>query len=399
MANFEKLTIKSAEALQAARALALRRENPVVNDAHLLAALLEQDEGIVAPLLGKVGVNVTGLKADVEREIGRFPKQSGGVEPQFSREVTQALDRAEAEARKLGDDYVSTEHLLVGLFDTKGTAARTLLSAAGVAADDLRGALTAVRGAHRVTDQSPEDQYQALKRFTRDLTDAARAGKLDPVIGRDDEVRRVIQVLSRRTGRGSAVESASGEGSRHDDKPRRAVVPVQRERLADAALGHHRETHGVGERQIQVVEPGEPLTHGARLEVGRAGDHHVRRPADRPHEGQRGGAVHSPQYEGVALRQHEVGRDHASPLAHPFPQHLGEGGMVGVPAINQRVPGAGVHEHFSGHVAVPAACAVPAALVPRAGHLAPCPRETGRAPAPRRSPPPSVGCPPPPPSR
>jgi ATP-dependent Clp protease ATP-binding subunit ClpB len=108
MPNFEKLTIKSAEALQAARALAVRRENPVVNDAHLLAALLEQDEGIVAPLLGKVGVNVTGLKADVEREIGRFPKQSGGVEPQFSREVTQALDRAEAEAKKLGDDYVST---------------------------------------------------------------------------------------------------------------------------------------------------------------------------------------------------------------------------------------------------------------------------------------------------
>jgi ATP-dependent Clp protease ATP-binding subunit ClpB len=212
MPNFERLTIKSAEALQAARSLAVRRENPVVNDAHLLAALLEQDEGIVAPLLGKVGVNVTGLKADVEREIGRFPRQSGGVEPQFSREVTQALDKAEAEAKKLGDDYVSTEHLLVGLFDTRGTAARTLLSAAGVSADDLRDALTAVRGAHRVTDQSPEDQYQALKRFTRDLTDAARAGKLDPVIGRDEEVRRVIQVLSRRTKNNPVLIGEPGVG-------------------------------------------------------------------------------------------------------------------------------------------------------------------------------------------
>jgi ATP-dependent Clp protease ATP-binding subunit ClpB len=212
MPNYEKLTLKSTEALQTARSLAEARQNPVINDAHVLAALLDQDEGVVAPVLGKVGVNVTGLKADVQRELERLPKQSGGADPQFAREVTAALDKAEAEAKRLGDDYTSTEHLLVGLFETKGTTARQLLSAAGVTADDLRDALSAVRGAHRVTDQTPEDQYQALKRFTRDLTDAARQGKLDPVIGRDEEVRRVVQVLSRRTKNNPVLIGEPGVG-------------------------------------------------------------------------------------------------------------------------------------------------------------------------------------------
>jgi ATP-dependent Clp protease ATP-binding subunit ClpB len=212
MANFEKLTIKSAEALEAARGLARTRGNPVANDAHLLAALLEQDEGIVAPLLGKVGVNVAKLKADVARELDRFPRQSGGAEPTLSREFMHALDRAEAEAAKLGDEYVSTEHLLVGLAETRGTAARALLSAEGVDAQELRQALTAVRGAHRVTDQRPEEKYQALEKFTRDLTESARQGKLDPVIGRDEEVRRVIQVLSRRTKNNPVLIGEPGVG-------------------------------------------------------------------------------------------------------------------------------------------------------------------------------------------
>jgi ATP-dependent Clp protease ATP-binding subunit ClpB len=212
MPNFEKLTIKSAEALEAARADARRRGNPVANDAHLLAALLEQDEGIVAPLLGKVGVNVTKLKADVAREIERFPTQSGGAEPQFAREVLRALDTAEAEAKTLGDDYTSTEHVLVGLVETKGTAAKALLSAENVDAGELREALKAIRGAHRVTDSTPEDQYRALERFTRDLTAAARQGKLDPVIGRDEEVRRVVQVLSRRTKNNPVLIGEPGVG-------------------------------------------------------------------------------------------------------------------------------------------------------------------------------------------
>jgi ATP-dependent Clp protease ATP-binding subunit ClpB len=212
MANLERLTIKSAEALNSARDLARTRGNPITNDAHLLSALLDQDEGITMPLLGKVGVNVAKLKADVAREIDRFPKQSGGGEPQFSREVMEALDKAEAEAGKLGDEYISTEHLLIALAETKGTAARQLLGAEGVNVDDLREALTTVRGAHRVTDQSPEDQYQALQKYTRDLTDAARKGKLDPVIGRDEEVRRVVQVLSRRTKNNPVLIGEPGVG-------------------------------------------------------------------------------------------------------------------------------------------------------------------------------------------
>ncbi|HEY2806192.1 MAG TPA: ATP-dependent chaperone ClpB [Gemmatimonadales bacterium] len=212
MANLEKLTIKSSEALNAARDMARQRGNPVTNDAHLLAALLDQDEGIALPLLGKVGVNVTKLKADVAREIERFPRQSGNIEPQFSREVMQALDAAEAEADKLRDEYISTEHLLIGLAETKGTAARALFSAEEISARDLREALTVVRGAHRVTDQTPENQYQAIEKYTRDLTEAARSGKLDPVIGRDEEVRRVVQVLSRRTKNNPVLIGEPGVG-------------------------------------------------------------------------------------------------------------------------------------------------------------------------------------------
>ncbi len=212
MANFEKLTIKSAQAFEDARARARSLGNPVVNDAHLLAALLAQDEGIVGPLLGKAGVNVPKLEADVQREIARFPTQSGGGEPSFAREVMQVLDRAEAEAARMGDDFTSTEHLLVALVETKGTTARELLSLAEVDAAALREALAAVRGAHRVTDQRPEEKYQAIERFTRDLTDQARLGKLDPVIGRDEEVRRVVQVLSRRTKNNPVLIGEPGVG-------------------------------------------------------------------------------------------------------------------------------------------------------------------------------------------
>jgi ATP-dependent Clp protease ATP-binding subunit ClpB len=212
MPNFEKLTIKSAEALEAARTLARRRGNPVVNDAHLLAALLEQDEGVVAPLVNKVGLNVAHLKDEVGRELDRFPTQSGGGDPTLSREVLAVLDRAESEAASLGDDFVSTEHLLVALADTKGTTARELFTAAGVTKRELLAALTAVRGAHQVTDQHPETQYKALERFTRDLTELARSGKLDPVIGRDEEIRRVVQVLSRRTKNNPVLIGEPGVG-------------------------------------------------------------------------------------------------------------------------------------------------------------------------------------------
>src|SRR5207253_2598464 len=183
------------------------------NDAHLFLALLSQDDGIVVPLLQKAGLNVAQLTAETEREIDRFPKQSGTMaEPTLAREVSRVLDRADAEAKALGDAYVSTEHLLLVLAEEKGTTARQLLSSGGVDRDDLLAALQGVRGAHRVTDQEREQKYQALERFTRDLTEQARKGKLDPVIGRDEEIRRVMQVLSRRTKNNPVLIGEPGVG-------------------------------------------------------------------------------------------------------------------------------------------------------------------------------------------
>ncbi len=209
----ERLTVRAAEALQQGVSLARSRGNPVVNDAHLFCALLSQDDGIVVPLLQKAGLNVTQLKAETEREIERFPKQSGAAaEPALSREVSKVLDQADEEAKALGDAYVSTEHLLLGLVEEKGTTAKQLLSAAGIDRGHLLAALQGVRGGHRVTDQEPEQKYQALERFTRDLSEQARKGKLDPVIGRDEEIRRVMQVLSRRTKNNPVLIGEPGVG-------------------------------------------------------------------------------------------------------------------------------------------------------------------------------------------
>src|SRR5438876_3277722 len=208
----DRLTVKAAEALQQAAALARSKGNPVINDAHLFYALLQQEEGIVVPLLQKAGLNVTQLQAETEREIERFPKQSGGADPTLSRELSRVLDRADEDAKALGDAYVSTEHLLLALAEEKGTTARQLLSAGKVGRAELLAALESVRGAHRVTDQEPESKYQALERFTRDLTEQARKGKLDPVIGRDEEVRRVMQVLSRRTKNNPVLIGEPGVG-------------------------------------------------------------------------------------------------------------------------------------------------------------------------------------------
>jgi len=209
----ERLTVKAAEALQQAATLARARGNPVINDAHLFLALLAQDDGIVVPLLQKAGLNVTQLTSETEREIDRFPKQSGTTaEPTLSRELSRVLDRADEEAKALGDAYVSTEHLLLALVEEKGTTAKQLLSAASVDRSVLMAALEGVRGTHRVTDQEPEQKYQALERFTRDLTEQARKGKVDPVIGRDEEIRRVMQVLSRRTKNNPVLIGEPGVG-------------------------------------------------------------------------------------------------------------------------------------------------------------------------------------------
>src|ERR1041385_5140562 len=209
----DRLTLKAQEAFRDAAAIAAERGNPVINDAHLFAALLAQDEGVVQPLLQKAGLNVAALREATDREIAKLPTQEGarGSET-YSRELNRVFDLAEKEAKELGGAYVSTEHLLIGLVEEKGTTARGLLSGFGLSARELREALAAVRGSHRVTDQTPEGSYQALTRFTRNLTDQARNGKLDPVIGRDEEVRRVMQVLSRRTKNNPVLIGEPGVG-------------------------------------------------------------------------------------------------------------------------------------------------------------------------------------------
>ncbi len=211
MVNADRLTVKSTEALNDAIALARQSGNPQVYDVHLLLALLRQDEGIVVPILQKLGANVASLRDQLEREVERLPKQSN-AQPSLSRELNGVLDRAEGEARQLNDEYISTEHLLLALADARGTESKTLLDGVGATKSALLDALRSVRGSHRVTDQTPENQYQALQRYTRDLTDVARKGKLDPVIGRDEEIRRVIQVLSRRTKNNPVLIGEPGVG-------------------------------------------------------------------------------------------------------------------------------------------------------------------------------------------
>ncbi len=211
MLNADRLTVKAAEALQAAGAEARRRRNPEVHGVHLLDALLSQEEGIVRPVLQKLEVAPGLIQSRAREAMDRMARVEGGADPTLSRDLRTALEGAEAMARELGDEYVSTEHLLLGLTSEKNDAGR-ILRDAGATLSELQSALEGVRGSHRVLDQNPEDSYQALDRYSRDLTAQARQGKLDPVIGRDEEIRRVIKVLARRTKNNPVLIGEPGVG-------------------------------------------------------------------------------------------------------------------------------------------------------------------------------------------
>ena len=191
--------------------------------------LLAQDEGVVRPLLQKAGLNLTAVTEAVERELARFPTQSGGgAEPSFSREIQRIFDRADAEAREARRPVHL--HRAPAPGDGRGEGhhrSATFSARQNISADDLRPALQEVRGSHRVTDQSPEEKYQALEKYTRNLTEEARKGKLDPVIGRDEEIRRCMQVLSRRTKNNPVL---IGEPGRREDGDRGRAGPAHRER-------------------------------------------------------------------------------------------------------------------------------------------------------------------------
>lgn len=198
--RFDKFTLKAQEAVQRAQELADSHHHQEFSPEHLLLALLEQKEGLVVPLLQKLGAIPELIKSDLEKELNRLPRVHGAAGQMYiSSALKGVFDRAGQEAKRLKDEYLSTEHLLIALSEEKNSPAGEILRQRGTTRESIFKALISVRGIQRVTDQNPEDKYQALERFSRDLTDLARKGKLDPVIGRDDEIRRVMQVLSRRT--------------------------------------------------------------------------------------------------------------------------------------------------------------------------------------------------------
>src|SRR5947199_1491462 len=211
--RWDKFTVKAQEAVQRASQLASEHGNPELQPIHLLAALLEDKENIVPLVLEKIGIGPQAVLTDVYGQIEKLPKVSGqAAQPGLSNEASNLLEQAFKEASNFKDEYVSTEHLLLATTHLKRDAAQQILAQRGATYDAILKALTVVRGSQKVTDQNPEAKYQALERYARDLTEQARRGKLDPVIGRDEEIRRVVQVLSRRTKNNPVLIGEPGVG-------------------------------------------------------------------------------------------------------------------------------------------------------------------------------------------
>jgi len=207
----DKFTAKMQEALNAALDLASKNDNPEITNEHFLFALVEQADGLARPLLEKLGVSAPTLEARLQDAIAGFSKARGGAQPQLSNELRKTLDAAEGEMAKLKDEFLSAEHYLIALIGS-GSSAAKLLKDSGVTRDRLMKALVEIRGNQRVTDQDPEGKYQTLEKYGRDLTELARKGKIDPVIGRDEEIRRTMQVLSRRTKNNPVLIGEPGVG-------------------------------------------------------------------------------------------------------------------------------------------------------------------------------------------
>ena len=209
--RIDKFTIKAQEAVQRAQALAQEKGHPEIDALHLFTALLGESEGIVLPILQKIGVNRTQLDGMIRSEMERYPRVSGDASPNLGRELAEVLQAAQREADTMKDEFVSTEHLLLALAKVRSKA-QNILQLNGVRENDVLAAMKELRGSTRVTDQHPEDKFQALQRYGIDLVEKAEQGKLDPVIGRDQEIRRVMQVLSRRTKNNPVLIGEPGVG-------------------------------------------------------------------------------------------------------------------------------------------------------------------------------------------
>ncbi len=212
MLRFEKMTVKAQEAVQSAQEVAARQENQQIEPLHLLAALVTQADGVVSPLLARLGVRSEALSQEIDREIARLPKVQGFAQQHMGRSLNDVLERAFKEADSFKDEYVSTEHLFLAIASQDRDPAGQLLKRLGASHESILQALTGVRGTQRVTSQNPESTYASLEKYARDLTELARKSKLDPVIGRDEEIRRVMQILARRTKNNPVLIGEPGVG-------------------------------------------------------------------------------------------------------------------------------------------------------------------------------------------
>src|ERR1700682_215055 len=212
MLRFDKMTVKAQEALQSAQEIAARHENQQIEPIHLLAALVAQTDGVVPPLLARLGIRVEPLSQDIEREMGRLPRVTGFAQQHMGKPFRSSAVRSFDEATKFKDEYVSTEHMFLAIAGQDSDPAGQLLKKHGASHEAILQALTSVRGTQRVTSQNPEATYEALEKYARDLTELARRSKLDPVIGRDEEIRRVMQILARRSKNNPVLIGEPGVG-------------------------------------------------------------------------------------------------------------------------------------------------------------------------------------------
>src|SRR5712672_3358091 len=243
--KLDKFTVKAQEALQDAQSIARRRDHQEILPEHVLAALLAQQDGLVAPLLQRIGADPKLVQARLEDDLRKVAQVHGGEGGHLGQRSLKIFDAAEDEAQKLKDEYVSTEHVLLALASEKRGGAGEALRASGATRDRIAQALTAVRGSQRITSQDPESQYRALEKYAIDLTDRARKGKLDPVIGRDEEIRRVIQVLSRRTKNNPVLIGDPGVG-------KTAIVEGLARRVVDGDV-----PEGLKDKRIVALDMGQ----------------------------------------------------------------------------------------------------------------------------------------------
>jgi ATP-dependent Clp protease ATP-binding subunit ClpB len=243
--KLDKFTVKAQEALQEAQAIARKRDHQEILPEHVLAALLQQQDGLVPPLLQRVGAEPRLVEQRLEDELRKVPQVHGGEGGHLAQRTLKVLDAAEAEAGKMKDEYVSTEHILLALASEKRGASAEALQSVGASRDRIAQALTAVRGSQRITSNDPESQYRALEKYAIDLTDRARKGKLDPVIGRDEEIRRVIQVLSRRTKNNPVLIGDPGVG-------KTAIVEGLARRVVDGDV-----PEGLKDKRIVALDMGQ----------------------------------------------------------------------------------------------------------------------------------------------